>query len=207
MKPKLKVFKMLGKRLRRAAVHICTFPFCPFFVYCARPMPRTIPVASILLLFLLSGCFQQIAVSSLGGILDNGFDVMNEESDLTIAAESIPGNLKLLETLLRDQPDNTHYLLLASMGYSSYTLGFVEDESPERARALYDRARDYGLRILRRNAAFARAESAGIGDFRKSLESLSADDVPALFWTGIAWGSGISLSLTDPEALAALPKV
>src|SRR5689334_19058976 len=150
-------------------------------------MLRTLRFATILLLIPLSGCLQQIAVGSLGGIIDDGFQVMNEESDLTIAAESIPGNLKLLETLLRTQPGNTHYLLLASMGYASYTLGFVEDESPARARVLYGRAQEYGLQILRRNSAFARAERGGLDEFTASLASFSSDDVPALFWTGISW--------------------
>src|ERR1051326_555526 len=98
-----------------------------------------------------SGCFQQIAVSSLGGIMQTGFEVLNQEQDRELADRSIASNLKLIETILEKDPDNTHYLLLASIGYSSYALGFVEDDSIERARLFYWRAKEFGLRILRRH--------------------------------------------------------
>ncbi len=161
-----------------------------------------------LLLLTLSGCFHQIALNSLGGIMDTGFEVINEEEDLGIADRSIASDLKLLETIIREDPDNTHYLLLAAEGYASYTLGFVEDGGDlERSRLLYARARDYGLKILDRNRLFSAARTQRIEEFRKALESFSKDDVPAVFWTAIPWGSMISLSLTDPNALADLPKV
>ncbi len=72
---------------------------------------------SILIAFLFAGCFQRIAVSSMGGIMDNGFTVVSEEQDLTIAEQSIASNLKLLEAIIRSDPGNEHFLLLASMGY------------------------------------------------------------------------------------------
>src|SRR5579862_168057 len=127
------------------------------------------------------GCIQRIAMNSLGGILDNGFAVINEESDLKIAESSIASDLKLIESILRSDPDNTHYLLLASRGYSSYALGFVEDDSIPRARDLYVRGKEFGLRILRQNTTFAAAESKPLSEFSASLSSFSNDDVPAVF--------------------------
>ncbi len=157
--------------------------------------------------FLMSGCIQQIAINSLGVIMDNGFAVLNEEQDLELAEKSIPSNLKLLETIMKSDPDNAHYLLLASQGYSSYALGFVEDDNPDRARLLYLRGRDYGLKILARRHRFAQAQSKGMEDFRSALSEFSGEDVPAVFWTAVGWGSYIQWSLTDPAAIADLPKV
>jgi hypothetical protein len=157
--------------------------------------------------FLFSGCFQQIAVKSLGGIMNDGFVVLNEEQDLTIARTSIESNLKLLETILKTDPKNKQYRLLASMGYSSYALGFVEDENPERARLFYLRGKEYGISILNENSAFRNAQDKSIDEFRAMLKTLSANDVPAVFWTAIGWGSYISINLTDPAAIADLPKV
>ena len=71
----------------------------------------------IFALVFLTGCIQQIAINSLGGIMDNGFEVLNEEQDWELAEQTIPSNLKLLETIMKSDPDNTHYLLLASQGY------------------------------------------------------------------------------------------
>src|SRR5215831_3361521 len=78
---------------------------------------------ALTLALLSAGCFQQIAINSLGGIMEQGFEVLNEEQDLGLAEQSIASNLKLIETILKTDPDNEHYLLLASIGYSSYALG------------------------------------------------------------------------------------
>jgi hypothetical protein len=160
-----------------------------------------------ILALLLSGCIQQIAINSVGSIMDNGFVVLNEEQDLDIADKSIASNLKLLEAIIKSDPDNDHFLLLASQGYASYALGFVEDDSVERARILYLRGRDYGLKILNRNKKFFQAANKNVEELQAALETFRKDDVPAVFWTAVGWGSYISWSLTDPEAIADLPKV
>ncbi|HMD14021.1 MAG TPA: TRAP transporter TatT component family protein, partial [Bacteroidota bacterium] len=143
----------------------------------------------------------------MGNIMDNGFAVINEEQDLDIADKSIASNLTLLETVLRSDPDNDHYLLLASIGYTSYALGFVEDESIDRARLLYLRGKNFGMKILLHDQAFADALTKGPGEFAAALSSFSQDDVPAIFWTAVSWGSYINVTLTDPSAIADLPKV
>jgi hypothetical protein len=168
---------------------------------------KTIYLLFLTLLFVFSGCFQTIAVKSLGGIMDNGFEVLNEEQDLGIAEISIASNLKLLESILKSDPDNQHYLLLASLGYSSYALGFVEDDSAERASFFYLRGKEYGMKILITNEKFADAQNKSIEEFRDALTTFSKDDAAAIFWTAISWGSYISLNLTDPSAIADLPKV
>ncbi len=156
----------------------------------------------------ITGCsIQQIAIRSMGGLMENGFIVLNEESDLDIAEKSASSNLKLLEAMIKSDPKNEKLLQLASMGYSSYALGFVEDESPERARNFYLRSKNYGMLLLNKNKAFAEAQTGDLEKFSNALQTFSKRDIPALFWTGIGWGSYVSLTLTEPEALADLPKV
>lgn len=162
---------------------------------------------AIVLVVLSGGCFQQIAINSLGEIMDKGFTVLNEEQDLELAEQTIPSNLKLLETILKTDPNNDHYLFLASMGYSSYALGFVEDQNPERAKLFYLRGKNYGLHVLTRHRAIADALNKTADELKPALATLSKDDVPAVFWTAVGWGSLISFSLTDPSAVADLPKV
>lgn len=139
--------------------------------------------------------------------MDSGFEVLNEEQDLNIAEMSIASDLKLLEAILKNDPDNEHYLFLATMGYASYALGFVEDESPERARLFYLRARDYGLKILHKNNKFKATQNVSEKEYYDALESFSKDEYPAIFWTAASWGSYISLNLTDPDAVADLWKI
>ncbi|MBI5464252.1 MAG: hypothetical protein HY966_04785, partial [Ignavibacteriales bacterium] len=84
---------------------------------------------------------------------------------------------------------------------------FAEDDSVERARVLYLRGRDYGLRILNQNAKFAAAFSKTEDELRAALNSFDKDAVPALFWTALSWGSYINISRSETEALADLGKV
>lgn len=157
-------------------------------------------------LLLFTGCVQTIAVSTMGGLVDQGFSAFTEETDLRFAEEALPGNLKLLEVMLHNSPDNERLLRLASEGYSSYALGFLEDTEPLRARDFYLRARDYGMRILRQNSDLSKALDGSADDLKAALASCDADEVPGAFWTGFSWGSYIFFSLQSPDAIADLPR-
>lgn len=171
------------------------------------PLARNFILASTFSLISL-GCVQRFAIRAVGGIIDEyGFVTLNEESDLDLAEKAIASNLKLTEILAKGDPDNEELLLALSMGYSSYALGFVEDESIDRARTLYLRGRDFGLRILRDNRRFAEALNGDIEGFPAALQTFSKNDIPTIFWTAMGWGSYINLTLTEPDALADLPKV
>ncbi len=162
-----------------------------------------------LLLFtvLFTGCIEQIAINSIGGIMDNGFVVLNREQDLDIAEKSIASDLKLLEAIMESDKKNEHFKFLASQGYASYALAFVEDASPERAKLFYLRSRDYGLQILTKNKAFANALTKDQTEFQAAMQTFDKDDVPAIFWTAIGWGGYIYLNLSDPDAVSDLSKV
>lgn len=155
---------------------------------------------------LLSGCIQSIAVSTVGGIVDDGFTAFTEEGDLTFAEQALPGNLKLLEVMLKNEPDNERLLSLAAEGYCSYALAFLEDKEPERARMFYLRGRDYALRLLQEKEEFAAALKGTPDDFAAALGTLSREDVPAAFWAAFGWGGYIYLSLSDPDAIGDLPR-
>lgn len=167
-------------------------------------MKILIAICSFALLF--AGCIQQIAVSTVGSIVDDGFDALSEEQDLEFAEKALPGNLKLLEVMLKNDPDNKQLLRLVSEGYNSYALGFVEDDDADRAAVFYLRARDYALRILRQDKRMAKALDGSVDALIAELARLDKDDVPAVFWAAFGWGSYINLSRTNPDALADLPR-
>jgi tetratricopeptide (TPR) repeat protein len=161
----------------------------------------------VVLSFLLQGCIQTIALRSMGGIMDNGFRAFNEESDLQLAHEALGSNIKLLEALIKSDPENKQFLLYAAQGYAAYALAFAEDDSVERARVFYLRAKNYGLRILTQNERFAQAIGKSDEDLKAALSTMGPDDVPALFWTALSWGSFVNITRTDINALADLGKV
>jgi len=157
--------------------------------------------------FLFEGCIQTIALRSMGGILDNGLASFNEESDLQLAHEAFGSNLKLIEAMIKSDPDNERFLLFAAQGYNSYALAFCEDDSVERARIFYLRAKEYGMRILERNDNFKNALDGDITEFRDAVKTFKKEDVPAIFWTAFSWGSYINITRTDVAGLADLSKV
>lgn len=169
--------------------------------------------AAILLFLLLThwscGVVNTVAVQATTEIVDYGLGSVYEESDLDLAEKAIPANLVLLEALYRaKEKDDEHLALLLTQGYTGYTLGFVEDVDPQRAKELYLRARNYGLHALKnKSKRFARAVDDDAATFKQSLESFSNDDVPLIFWTANAWGNLINVSIADPTVLVDLPKV
>jgi hypothetical protein len=157
-------------------------------------------------MMLFSGCIRTIAVSTMGGIIDEGFEGFTSETDLEFAGQALPGNLKLLDVMLQNEPENSRLLRLASEGYASYALGYLEGTDNVRARNFYLRSRDYGLRILRQDAAMAKALEGSPDELKTELAKRGKEDVPGVFWTAFGWGSAIQLSLDDPALLADLPR-
>lgn len=169
---------------------------------------RIFPILLIAVLVLFSGCIQTIAVSTVGGIVDEGFSAFTEESDLRFVEEALPGNIKLLEVLQKNDPTNERLLRLLSEGYSSYALGFLEDKEPVRAREFYLRGKEFGVRLLKvQDAAVAAALTGSPDNLKTLLASRDKDLVPAVFWTAFGWGSFIYLSLQNTDAIADVPRV
>ncbi len=140
------------------------------------------------------GCsLKSVALKSTTGLLDKGIEAFYEEPDPQFARESMSAQLKFLEILLKNDPENKKLLLYLSQGFGGYAFLFLEDQDPERAKIFYQRGRDYGLKLL--------------GKKVDDLKVAAPADVPALFWTAYCWGGWANLSRTDPQALADLPKV
>jgi len=158
-------------------------------------------------IFCVSNCsIQKLAIRSMSGILHNSMAVLFEESDLKLAEPAIASNLKLLEGLIKSDPDNEKLLLLACQGFASYALGFIEDEDPQRAQSLYLRGKDYGLKILNKNHLFQKTPTGDLDQLAVALKKFNKKDVPALFWTANNWASWINFNLTNTDALADLPR-
>jgi tetratricopeptide (TPR) repeat protein len=164
-------------------------------------------LALLLSALLLQGCIQTMAIRTMGGIMDYGLEAFNEEGDLKLAEGALGSNLKLVEALIKGDPQNSKLLLMASQGFNAYALAFAEDDSLERARLFYLRGRDYGMRVLLQNQKIREAVDKDIPTFQAALATLTNDDVPAVFWTAFGWGSYINITRSDVGVVADLPKV
>jgi tetratricopeptide (TPR) repeat protein len=154
-------------------------------------------------LFFFSGCMQ-VALRASPSLFPNFAEAIFEECDPELAKASIPPNLKLLEGLLKNDPENKKILTTLSLGFAGYALLFVESEDPERASAFYLRALEYGTRALGDKGAPLRNRDAGLEPMRAALKSMDQNDLEPLFWTTLSWNAWINLNLDKPSALAQL---
>jgi len=141
-------------------------------------------------------------VGQMTPVFKTSIDAFYEETDLQIAEQALASNLKLLEGLLKNDPENEDLLLLLAQGYAGYALGFVEDEDPKRAKIFYQRAFNFGQRALFNPALYTwhwTEQSKKV--FEDKLKNLEGSEVPALFWTIFAMAGKINVSLDDPTAL------
>jgi len=164
---------------------------------------------------LLSGCsLKQIAMDSIGGALaESSARVYASDNDPELVREALPFSLKLMETMLAESPENRDLLLATSAGFTQYSYAFVEQDAAalededymasekavQRARKLYLRARDYGMRGL--EAAHPGFDEGLRIDPEATVTEATVEDVDLLYWTAAAWGSAISLSIDDPSTI------
>lgn len=166
------------------------------------------------------GCsVRQFAASSIGDALAAGGDVYAADDDIELVGAATPFGLKTIESLLATVPEHRGLLLAAARGFTQYAYVYVQMPAEEsegrdvaasyaqraRARRLYLRARDYGLRGLRLDSAAA--TQALRGDPARALEATTREDVPLLYWTAVAWAAAISLGKDNPRLLSGLPAV
>jgi len=169
---------------------------------------------------MLTGCsVSNFAVDKIGNALAEGGSAYSADDDPEFVAQAVPFSLKLMESLLDQRPEHRGLLQAAAAGFTQYAYAFLqlpadEDESVDleraealraRARRMYMRAREYGLRGL---------EVARPGFRSRLLESPVAatasatrQDAGLLYWTAAAWAAAIGLSKDDPNLIGDLPKV
>ena len=184
--------------------------------------PAFTPTASLLAgLLLVSGCttLRHTAVNKLGDALASGGTVYASDDDPELIRAAAPFSLKLIESLLAETPSHRGLLLAAASGFTQYGYAFVQQDADElestnvaaatalrdRARRLYLRARDYGLRGLATTHADFATQLRG--DPRAAVRACTAGDVPLLYWTAASWAAAIAIKKDRPDLIAELPQV
>ena len=166
-------------------------------------MKDLLAISICLSVLLLSNCMR-IALRVSPSLFPNFTTSIFEECDIELARTAIPGNLKLLEGLLKNDPENKQILTTLSMGFAGYSLLFVEGDDPERASRLYLRARDYGIKALGEKGARLKDRQDRKEDLQRVLQTLGKEELEPLFWITVSWNAWINLNLDKPGALAQL---
>jgi hypothetical protein len=127
------------------------------------------------------------------------------DTDPEFVRQAAPSTLKMVEMLLDQDPAHAGLLMTACSGFAQYSYAFLQADADAgdpgsastrelkaRAAAMYDRARGYCLRAIEvRHRGFAQAIQK---DPKATLATMTRADVPALYWTGVAWGGGLTLA-------------
>ena len=168
----------------------------------------------------VTGCttVKRTAVNTLGDALAGGGTAYASDDDPELIRAAAPFSLKLMESLLAETPHHRGLLLAAASGFTQYSYAFVQQDADERegtdvaaasalrdrARRLYLRARDYGLRGLA--VTYPNFPGALRADPRAAVRVCTAADVPLLYWTAAAWAAAISVKKDRADLIAELPQ-
>src|SRR6266536_1595860 len=177
-------------------------------------------VVVLLCCFLAAGCsIRKMAVNKLGDALASGGTTFASDDDPELVKAAVPFSLKLMESLLAESPKHKGLLFATASGFTQYAFAFVQQDADEmegkdlamateirvRARKLYLRARNYGLRGLEvKHPGFDKALR---GNPRVAVRAARANDVPLLYWTAISWAAAIGDSKDNPDLIGDLPIV
>jgi hypothetical protein len=170
-------------------------------------MLRRFQSLSILCLALAAaGCsFDRMLVRASTPMIEGGIAALNQETDLELAADSIPANIEMMEGMIQIDPDNVELLTYAAQAYYGYAYGFNEDTRPQRAASFYRRGMKHGIHALEQSGAHDLVNSP-IREFESQVNSFDRDDVPAMFWAASCWAKWIDIHRDQPEAIAMLPR-
>lgn len=137
--------------------------------------------------------------------LSSSASAFSRDDDPEFVRAAAPSTLKMVEILLEEAPGHPGLLMTACSGFTQYSYAFLQAEADvrpagstaqpdleRRATAMYRRARGYCVRALEvRHRGSAQSLAA---DPKPLLAAARAADVPALYWTAVAWGGELSLA-------------
>jgi len=159
------------------------------------------------------------AARRLGDALASSGTGFAGDDDPELISAAAPFSLKLMESVLQEDPQHTALLTAAAASFTEFAYAFVQEEADEieahdvegafarrqRAWGLYRRAREYGLRALdTRHAHFVDGLHR---DPAVAAAQLDLADRAAVYWTMVAAAAAISVNKDSAESLADLPIV
>jgi predicted anti-sigma-YlaC factor YlaD len=171
------------------------------------------------LLLPLAGC-GGLASRLAARALTSGGDAYGSDDDPELVRAAVPFGLKTMEGVLESQPRDERLLLALTSGFTQFGYAFVASDADaadlagrlaeakalhERARHLFLRARDYGLRALDQRQEGLGLRLRQARDPAAVLAAAQREDVPYLYWTASAWVLAIVNGKGDMGLVAELP--
>ncbi len=175
--------------------------------FCYREPRMAVRRLFVLLLpiAMVAGC-SQMGINRMSAALSSTADSYAKDDDPEFVRLAAPSTLKMVEMLIDQQPSNRPMLMTACSGFTQYAYAFLQLEADQqepadaaaakdlRARAgrMYDRARQYCLHALDvRHPGIGKSLAA---DALAAVTNMAKEDVPALYWMGVALAGSVSVA-------------
>lgn len=186
-------------------------------------MKRTASALALAALAMVLGCraaASKVVADALASASTKPGGTYAQDDDPELVRSAVPFGLKTMEGLLADQPDHEGLLLALASGFTQFGYAFVQTDADElelagksepargardRAKRLYLRARDYGLRAIDLRHQGLAAKLRGGRDLDAAVASLKKEDVPLVYWTAASWALAIAAGKEDVSLVAELP--
>jgi len=169
-----------------------------------------LPLCVCALALVHTGCsIKMMAINTLGNALADGSFGFARDDDPELVRDAVPFALKTIEGLIEQSPKHKPLLTAACRGFTQYSYAFIQQEADfieaqdldratamrARAKKLYLRGRDYGIRALE-------VEFPTFGDQLRTntdgvLARLNKTHVPLLYCTAAAWAAAFAVDISD----------
>jgi hypothetical protein len=143
-----------------------------------------------------------MAVDFMVPVLENTTEVALRSPDARLVGDALPTSILLLEGMLETHPRQRDVARMAAMFRFAYAFGFIEDEDPERALAMYDAGRELAWRAFGDEDAERAIRDGTFDEMNAALAKVRPKQAEALLWVAANWGMWIQLNLGDTRAVA-----
>ena len=175
-----------------------------------------------LMLPLFACSLKRTAVRGITPLFHGSSELLTREGNWQFFREASPGNLKFMELLYLQDPENLELLGVLIKGYAGYAFGVSEtlafgdelagkDQENWKKEAIffYTRALDYGMEYFQRKGVTSEQLVRLTNDDLAHIltKRMGADDLLAVLYMAQAWGSLINLQKDNIVLVSQVPKV
>ena len=171
-----------------------------------------------MVIFIIGCSPKKLLLKQFDGVFNSIEYVYLTDDDPQLVKEAFPFNLKIIEILLNQDPDNREMLLTALSSFTMYAYGFLMEDAEklsiddykagnevyDRANKLFKRAMQYGLHGME-----LKYPEFTIWLEKREIEKnpFVEEDITYLYWLSAALGGLIASSHGNPIYVVDLPKV
>jgi len=171
-----------------------------------------------MVIFITSCSPKKYILNQFDGVFDSIEYVYLSDDDPQLVKDAFPFNLKIIEILLDQNPDDREMLLTALSSFTMYSFGFVMEEAEKRSiedytagNEIYDRANKLFTRALRFGMHGMELKYPEFNNWMAKRDNennpFEKEDISYLYWLSAAMGGSISSSQGNPIFVVDLPKI